>query len=75
MRDAASGELVRGEDPRIRVIKVAGVSYRIDALQDDAFAAGRRLALVAEPGNQHDPNAIGVWDEERAARAAWPLLA
>src|SRR2546427_9588268 len=71
LRDAASGELVRGEDPRIRVIKVAGVSYRIDALQDDAFAPGRRLALVPEPGNEHDPHAIGVWDEERRIQGGY----
>jgi hypothetical protein len=71
LRDAASGELVRGEDPRIRVIKVAGVSYRIDALQDDAFAPGRRLALVAEPDNEHDPHAIGVWDAEHRVQAGY----
>ena len=71
LRDAASGELVRGEDPRIRVIKVAGVSYRLDALQDDAFAPGRRLALVAEPDNEHDPQAIGIWDEERRVQAGY----
>ena len=71
LRDAATGELVRGEDPRIRVIKVAGVSYRIDALQDDAFATGRRLAHVAEPDNEHDPHAIGVWDGERRVQAGY----
>ena len=71
LRDAATGELVRGEDPRIRVIKVAGVSYRLDALQDDAFAPGRRLALVPEPDNEHDPNAIGVWDELRRLQAGY----
>ena len=71
LRDAATGELVRGEDPRIRVIKVAGVSYRLDALQDDAFAPGRRLALVAEPENEHDPHAIGVWDSERRVQAGY----
>ena len=71
LRDAATGELVRGEDPRIRVIKVAGVSYRIDALQDDAVAPGRRLALVAEPDNEHDPHAIGVWDSERRVQAGY----
>jgi hypothetical protein len=71
LRDAATGELVRGEEPRIRVIKVAGVSYRIDALQDDAFAPGRRLALVAEPDNEHDPDAIGVWDSERRVQAGY----
>jgi hypothetical protein len=71
LRNAATGELVRGEDPRIRVIKIAGVSYRIDALQDDAFAPGRRLALVAEPDNEHDPHAIGVWDGERRVQAGY----
>ena len=71
LRDAATGELVRGEDPRIRVIKVAGVSYRLDALQDDAFAPGKRLALVAEPDNEHDPNAIGVWDEHRRLQVGY----
>jgi hypothetical protein len=71
LRDAASGELVRGEDPRIRVIKVAGVSYRIDALQDDVFVPGRRLALVAEPDNEHDANAIGIWDSERRVQAGY----
>jgi len=71
LRDAATGELIRGEDPRIRVIKVAGVSYRIDVLQDDAFAPGRRLALVPEPENEHDPHAIGVWDSERRVQAGY----
>ncbi|HEX7144683.1 MAG TPA: HIRAN domain-containing protein [Gaiellaceae bacterium] len=71
LRDAATGELVRGEDPRIRVIKVAGVSYRIEALQDEAFAPGRRLALVAEPDNEHDPHAIGVWDSARRVQAGY----
>src|SRR5207245_3937354 len=71
LRDAATGELVRDEDPRLRVIKVAGVSYRLDALQDDAFAPGRWLALVPEPDNEHDPNAIGIWDEERRVQAGY----
>jgi len=71
LRDAATGELVRGEDPRVRVIKVAGVSYRLDALQDDAFAPGRRLALVPEPDNEHDPNAIGVWDDDRRLQVGY----
>ena len=71
LRDAATGEVVRGEDPRVRVIKVAGVSYRVDALQDDAFAPGRRLALVPEPNNEHDPHAIGVWDDERRLQAGY----
>src|SRR5207245_10979887 len=32
LRDAATGEAVRWSDPRIRVVHVAGVSYRADAL-------------------------------------------
>ena len=71
LRDAATYEVVRDDDPRIRVVSVAGVSYRGDALQDDAFAPGRRLALVAEPENEHDPNAIGVWDAGRRVQAGY----
>ena len=71
LRDAATDEIVRTEDPRIRVIKVAGVSYRLDALQEDSFAPGSRLALVPEPDNEHDPNAIGVWDENRRVQAGY----
>src|SRR5207244_1018691 len=63
LRDAATEQIVRAEDPRIRVIKVAGVSYRLDALRDDAFAPGKRLVLRPEPDNEHDPHAIGIWDE------------
>jgi HIRAN domain len=71
LRDAATEELVRESDPRIHVIAVAGVSYRLDSLQDDGFAPGRRLTLVAEPENEHDPNAIGVWDEQRTVQAGY----
>ena len=62
---------MKWDDPRVRVVRLAGASYRTDALQDDAFAPGRRLALVAEPDNEHDPNAIGVWDEERRVQAGY----
>jgi hypothetical protein len=71
LRDAATEEFVRHEDPRIHVIKVAGISYRLDAVQDEAFAPGQRLALVPEPDNEHDPNAIGVWDAERRLQAGY----
>jgi hypothetical protein len=71
LRDAATEELVRADDPRVRVVKVAGVSYRLEVLQDDAFAPGHRLALVAEPDNEHDPNAIGIWDAELRLQAGY----
>jgi HIRAN domain len=71
LRDAATEEPVRWSDDRLRVVKVAGASYRADALQDDAFAPGRRLALVPEPQNEHDPNAVAIWDEERRQQAGY----
>jgi len=52
-------------------VKVAGASHRGDALQDDAFAPGRRLALVPEPENEHDPHAVGIWDAERRVQAGY----
>ena len=71
LRDAATGDALRWDDPRLRVVKLAGSSYRLDALQDDAFAPGRRLALVREPGNEHDPNAVAVWDAERRVQGGY----
>jgi hypothetical protein len=71
LRDAATEELVRDDDGRIRVLKVAGVTFRSDELQDDAFAPGERLALVAEPDNEHDPHAIGIWDAARRKQAGY----
>jgi hypothetical protein len=71
LRDAATGELVRWEDERIRVVPVAGISYRAEAAADASFEPGRRLALVAEPENDHDPNAIAIWNEERTLQAGY----
>jgi hypothetical protein len=71
LRDAASEEMIREDDPRLRVVKVAGVSYRLDELQDEAFRPGKRLALVPEPTNEHDPHAIAVWDSERRRQAGY----
>jgi len=71
LRDAATGDAMKWDDPRVRVVKLAGSSYRADALQDDGFAPGRRLALVPEPENEHDPNAVAVWDAERRLQAGY----
>jgi hypothetical protein len=71
LRDAATGERVRWEDPRIRVVAVAGVSYRAEALPDASFDPGRRLALVPEPENQHDPNAVAIWNESRTLQVGY----
>ena len=71
LRDAATGDRVAWEDPRIRVVPVAGVSFRPDAVADGSFDPGQRLALVPEPENEHDPNAIAVWNGERTLQAGY----
>jgi hypothetical protein len=71
LRDAESGDAMKWDDPRVRVVKLAGASYRADALQAEAFAPGRRLALVREPENEHDPNAVAVYDREQRLQAGY----
>src|SRR5215470_15034628 len=71
LRDAESGAAVRWSDPRLRVVPVAGVSYRAEALPDPSFDPGRRLALVREPENEHDPNAVAIWNEARTLQAGY----
>ena len=71
LRDAATGAAVRWDDERLRVVKLAGASFRLEALQDDAFQPGRRLALVRAPDNEHDPNAVTIWDAERRVHAGY----
>jgi hypothetical protein len=71
LRDAATGDLVQWEDPRVLVIPVAGVSFRPEALEDDSVEPGRRLALVPEPDNEHDPNAVAVWNEARTLQVGY----
>lgn len=62
---------MRWEDPRLRVVAVAGVTFRAGAVDDASFDPGRRLALVAEPENEHDPNAVAIWNEERTLQAGY----
>jgi hypothetical protein len=71
LRDAATGERVSWEDSRIRVVPVAGVSFRPEAVADASFDPGHRLELVPEPENEHDPNAIAVWNAERTLQAGY----
>ena len=53
------------------MVAVAGVSFRPEAVADASFDPGARLALVREPDNEHDPNAVGVWNEERTLQAGY----
>ena len=62
---------MRWADERLLVVPVAGASYRLDALADDSFTPGAELALVPEPENEHDPNAIGIWDAGRRLQAGY----
>jgi hypothetical protein len=71
LRDAATGETVRWEDERILVVAVAGISFRAEEAADASFDPGRRLALVAEPTNEHDPNAVAIWNEELTLQAGY----
>ena len=47
IRDAATGEPVGWEDPRLRVVPVAGVSFCAAALDDPSFEPGRRARARA----------------------------
>jgi len=71
LRDAATRERVEWEDPRLRVIAVAGVSFRPEAVADSSFDPGARLVLVAEPDNEHDPNAVAIWNADRTLQAGY----
>jgi HIRAN domain len=71
LRDAATGEPVRWKDPRLRVVPVAGVTFRPGNVDDASFDPGRRLALIPEPENEHDPNAVAIWNEERTLQAGY----
>jgi len=71
LRDAATNEPVPWDDPRIRVVPVAGVSFRPEAVADASFDPGARLALVSEPENEYDPNAVAVWNDERTLQAGY----
>ena len=62
---------MRWEDPRLRVVPVAGVTFRPGNVDDASFEPGLPLALVPEPDNEHDPNAVGIWNEERTLQAGY----
>ncbi len=53
------------------VVSVAGVSFRGDVVLDPSFDPGLPLALVPEPENKFDPNAIGIWNAARTLQAGY----
>jgi HIRAN domain len=74
--DPASGRFLGRDAPALtaRGARVAGVAgaaaHHADALEQDAAAPGRPLALRRDPGNPHDPNAIAV-DVPGGAQLGW----
>ena len=57
--------------PGVRVARVAGAVFHPHALQDSGFDPGRPLRLLPEPHNRHDPDAIGIWDEQLRLQAGY----
>ena len=55
----------------MRVVPVAGVTFRPGVVEDASFDPGRHLALVPEPDNEHDPSAVAIWNEERTLQAGY----
>ena len=47
------------------------MTFRPGNVDDASFDPGRRLALVCEPENEHDPNAVAIWNEERTLQAGY----
>ena len=85
IRDAATEELVRGDDPRIRVVKVAGVSFRLDASVEvldirtlKPLDEGSLLASAAKTGRvvivQEAPRTCGFAAELAAILAEKSIL-
>jgi hypothetical protein len=65
--DPETGSFLARDAPRLteRGLRVAGVAgaerFHPEVLASDALAPGRPLELRRDPGNEHDPNAIGVY--------------
>jgi hypothetical protein len=47
------------------------VSFHADEVRDASFDPGARLTLVPEPENEHDRNAIAIWNEEQTLQAGY----
>jgi hypothetical protein len=76
IRDARTDQAVSHDQlselvPGALVFHVAGTSHRLDALQGPAFEPGQPVALIPEPKNPYDRNAVAVWDWDRRAQAGY----
>jgi HIRAN domain-containing protein len=52
-------------------VPVAGISFRAGEALDASFDPGERLELVPEPDNEHDPNAVAIWNEDETLQAGY----
>lgn len=55
----------------LQLFKVAGVTHTGDVLQQSEFDPGTPIALIADPKNPYDRNAVGVWDKARRIRVGY----
>jgi hypothetical protein len=75
--DPVSGAYLARDAPALterglRVAAVAGAArHHADALDSDALAPGRPLALRRDAGNPHDANAIAVHPAGGGEQAGW----
>ena len=49
-------------DPRCSYCRVSGSSFYADALQSSTAAVGSQIILRPEPSNEHDQDAVAIWD-------------
>jgi HIRAN domain len=75
--DRDSGRFIGRDDPELarrglRVAAVAGAGrHHGEALNSDAVAPGRTLALRRDAHNEHDPNAIAVNAPHSGEQVGW----
>ena len=75
--DPESGSYLARDAPELaaRGLRVAGVAgaaaHHAEVLNGEGVAPGAALELRRDPGNPHDPNAIGVWTAGGAGQAGW----
>ena len=55
----------------LHVLRVAGLGYRREAVQADAFAPGEPVILMPEPDNPHDRFALAVQDLSLTVHAGY----
>ncbi len=69
--DQLSVDEHRTSDPRCFFCRVAGTSYRREALQGSNLSVGAQVILLPEPANEHDTHAIAVWDGSKEVQLGY----